>query len=163
MTFQSPQFIARGDGDNFHFLNTLYTAKVNSEQANGVLTAMEFVAPRNFGPPLHRHDAEDELFYLIDGEIWFSCGEAESTYSAGAVVWLPRGLPHIFQVRSETARVFQVSTPGGFERLVAALGAPAAEPVLPEPEEIDPGHVAEICRQFDIEVLGPPAPPFTGG
>lgn len=34
MTAQSPAMIARDEGDHFHFLNTLYTAKINSEQAN---------------------------------------------------------------------------------------------------------------------------------
>lgn len=33
---------------------------------------MEFLAPRNFGPPLHLHEAEDELFYILDGELWLS-------------------------------------------------------------------------------------------
>ncbi len=162
MTSQSPALVVRGEGKHFHFLDTLYTAKVNSEQTNGVLTAMEFQAPRNFGPPIHRHDAEDELFYLIDGEMWFCCGEAEAVHTTGAVVWMPRGVPHTFQVRSETARVFQVSTPGGFEQLVTALGRPTEEPVLPNPEPVDPGHVAEVCRQFGIEVLGPPPAPMPG-
>lgn len=154
--------IARDEGRHFHFLDTLYTAKINSEQTNGQFTAMEFVAPKNFGPPLHRHGAEDELFYLVDGEMWFSCGDVEAVHETGAVVWLPRGLPHTFQVRSETARVFQVSTPGGFETFVAALGRSTAAPVLPEPEAIDPGYVAQMCGQFGIEVLGPPPAPLTG-
>ena len=162
MTAQSPALIARGEGQHFQFLNTVYTAKINSEQANGVLTAMEFVAPRNMGPPLHRHDAEDELFYLVDGELWVRCGDVEAVHTAGAVIWLPRGLPHTFQVISTTAQIFQVSTPGGFERLVAALGQPVDEAVLPEQGEIDAAHVAEVCRQFSIEVLGPPPPPITG-
>lgn len=152
--------IARDAGDHFHFLNTLYTAKISSEQTHGQFTAMEFLAPRNFGPPLHRHDAEDELFYIADGQMWFSCGEADALHQTGAVVWLPRGLPHTFQVRSETARVFQVSTPGGFETFVAALGQATGDPVLPTPEEIDPGHVAQVCARFNIEVLGPPPAPL---
>lgn len=159
MTTQTPTLVARGDGEHFHFLNNLYTAKLSGEHTNGQMTAMEFLAPRNFAPPLHRHDLEDELFYVIEGEIWFSCGDREGVYSDGAVVWLPRGLPHTFQVRSETARVLQISTPAQFERFVATLGRPAGEPVLPEPEEIDPGQVAEIGAQFSIEVLGPPPEP----
>lgn len=159
MTMQSPTLLARGEGEHFHLLDTVYTAKISSEQSRGAITAMEFVAPRNFGPPLHRHDAEDELLYLLDGEVWFSCGDVEALHSAGAVVWLPRGLPHTFQVRSETARLFHVSTPAQFERFVAALGRRTDDPALPEPEEIDPAHVAEVCRQFDIEVLGPPPEP----
>ena len=162
MTSQSPALVVRDEGKHFHFLDTLYTAKVNSEETNGILTAMEFQAPKNFGPPVHRHEAEDELFYLIDGEMWFSCGEVEAVHTTGAVIWLPRGLPHTFQVRSETARVFQVSTPGGFEQLVGALGRPTEEPALPKPEPIDPGHVADVCRQFGIEALGPPPAPMPG-
>jgi quercetin dioxygenase-like cupin family protein len=160
MTTRSPVLIARGDGEHFHFLNSLHTAKITSEQSNGALTAMEFLAPRNFGAPLHRHDAEDELFYIVAGELWFTCGETEAVHEQGAVIFLPRGLPHTFQVRSETAQVLVVSTPAGFDRFVATLGRPAASPVLPEPEEIDPARVAEICRQFAIEVLGPPPEPL---
>lgn len=159
MTTQSPAFVVRDAGAKFHFLNTLYTAKVNSEQTNGLVTAMEFLAPRNFGPPLHRHDAEDELFYIVDGELWLQCGDTEAVHGTGAVVWLPRGLPHTFQVLSETAKVFQVSTPGGFEQFVTALGEPTERLGLPDPAPIDPGHVAEVCRQYDIDVLGPPPAP----
>ena len=159
MTTQTPTLVAPGEGEHFHFLDNLFTAKLTGEHTNGQVTVMEFLAPKNFGPPLHRHDVEDELFYVIEGDIWFSCGEAESVYGEGAVVWLPRGRPHTFQVRSETARVLQVTTPAQFERFVATLGRPTDEPTLPEPEEIDPGHVAEICAQFDIEVLGPPPAP----
>jgi mannose-6-phosphate isomerase-like protein (cupin superfamily) len=156
MSAQSPVLVARDDGEHFHFLDTLYTAKVTSEQSLGALTAMEFLAPRNFAPPVHRHRVEDELFYVLDGELWVSCGDVEAVHGAGAVVWLPRGVTHCFQVRSETARIFQVSTPGQFERFVAALGVPTPDPVLPEPAEVDPARLVEVCGEFGIEVLGPP-------
>lgn len=160
MSLQSPQLVARGEGDHFHFLDNLYTAKVTGAQTAGAMSVMEFLAPRGFGPPLHRHDVEDELFYVIDGEIWFACGEVDEVHQSGATVWLPRGLPHQFQVRSETARVLQVTSPAQLERFVAALGRPAPAPELPEPEEIDPVHVAEVCARFGIEVLGPPPAPL---
>ena len=44
--------------------------------------------------------------------------------------------------------------------LVAALGDPTDEPTLPEPADIDPAHVAAVCAQFGIEVLGPPPEPI---
>jgi quercetin dioxygenase-like cupin family protein len=159
MTAQSPAIIARDQGDRFHFLGNLYTAKLDGEHTDGAMTVMEFLAPRGFGPPLHRHDIEDELFYVIEGEMWFACGDVEAVHGTGAVVWLPRGRPHTFQVRSETARVLQVSTPAQFERFVATLGRPTDDTVLPEPEEIDPAHVAAVCAEFSIEVLGPPPDP----
>src|SRR5215813_13822692 len=155
----SPVLVAHDEGERFHFLNTLHIAKITGEQTNGRLQAVEFLAPKNFGPPLHRHDAEDELFYILDGDLWLSCGDAEAVRGTGAVAWLPRGLPHTFQVRSETARVFVVTTPSGFERFVATLGRPTDSVELPEPSEVDPAHIAEVCAQFDIEVLGPPPAP----
>ncbi len=167
MTFQppltqhrTPLTLARDEGEHFHFLNHLMTTKVSAEHSDGELTAMEFVGQRGFGPPLHQHDKEDELFYVVEGEIWFSCGDVEAAHGAGATVWLPRGRPHQFQIRSETARVFQVTTPGQFDRFVASLGSPIDGPELPDPVEIDPGHVAAVCAQYDIQVLGPPPAPL---
>jgi mannose-6-phosphate isomerase-like protein (cupin superfamily) len=157
----TPVMIARDEGERFHFLGTLHTAKIIGEQTNGTLTAVEFLAPKNHAPLLHCHDAADELFYILDGELWLSCGEAEGVHGTGAMVWLPHGLAHTFQVRSETARVLCVSMPSGFERLVATLGEPTSSRTPPEPEDIDPAHVADICAQFGIEVLGPPPAPST--
>jgi quercetin dioxygenase-like cupin family protein len=156
----NPVMVARDEGEHFNFLNSLHTAKITGEQTNGAMTAVEFVAQRNFGPPLHRHDAEDELFYIIAGELWLACGDAEAVHGEGAVVWLPRGLAHTFQVRSATARVLVVSAPSGYDQMVATLGEPLDEPVMPEPKEIDPARLAEVCAQFNIEVLGPPPAPL---
>ncbi len=158
MTLQTPTLLARDEGDHYHFLDNLFTAKVTGQMSNGVLSVMEFVGPKNFGPPLHRHDREDELFYVVEGEVWFSCAGVEAVHHEGALAWLPRGIPHQFQILSDTARVLQMTTPAQFERFVATLGRPAPSPVLPEPEEIDPAHVARVCADFDIEVLGPPPP-----
>ena len=160
MTLQSASIVPRDGGDHYHFLNHLMTTKVSAEESDGALTAMEFVGPRGFGPPLHRHDVEDELFYVVEGEVWFKCGDVEGVYGEGATVWLPRGNPHTFQIRSSQARVFQITTPGQFDRFVAALGSPLGSAELPDPEDIDPGEVARIAAEHDIEILGPPPPPL---
>ncbi len=162
MTLQSPTLVARDEGEHFHFLNNLFTAKLTGEHTGGQMSVMEFVGPKDFGPPLHSHDIEDELFYIVEGDVWFQCGDVEAVHGPRALAWLPRGRPHTFQIRSDTARVLQVTTPAQFERFVAALGTPTDAPTLPEPEEIDPAHVAEVCAQFNIQVLGPPPAPFAG-
>jgi hypothetical protein len=91
--------------------------------------------------------------------LWVTCGDVDAVHGQGATVYLPRGLAHTFQVRSETARVFVVTMPAGFDKFVATLGRPADSEVLPEPEEIDQARVAEVCQEFSIEVLGPPPAP----
>ncbi|WP_323793500.1 quercetin 2,3-dioxygenase [Nocardioides sp.] len=159
MTLQTPSILARDEGEHFHFLDNLFTAKVTSEMSNDVLNVMEFVGPKNFGPPLHRHDLEDEMFYVLEGEVWFSCGGVEAVHQEGAMAWLPKGLPHQFQILSDTARVLQLTTPGQFEKFVAKLGKPADGPTLPEPAPVDGALVAQVAAEFNIEILGPPPAP----
>ena len=65
MTSQSPAMIARDEGGHFHFLNTAvhredqqragHTEPVHCHGVPGPLETLR--------PPLHRHEAEDELFY----------------------------------------------------------------------------------------------------
>lgn len=104
----------------------------------------------------------------VDGQVIVRrCRRAITTQECASIGFcrevVTRGRPHTFQIRSETARVLQVSTPAQFERFVAALGRPTDKPVLPEPEETDGAHVAAVCAEFSIEVLGPPPAPFDDG
>ena len=161
MSLQTPLVLPRDTGQHFEFLNTLTTVKVGGDRSGGVLSCVELLAPRGFGPPLHRHDVEDELFYIADGEVRFTAGDADQVVVTGGTVWLPKLLPHQFQVLSDTARIFQISTPAQFEDFVAAVGRPVEAATLPEPVEIDGGRLVELCAEYQIEVLGPPPPPLS--
>lgn len=154
-----PEVIAPGAGQHLHFLNHLATLKLRPGQA-GALSVVEFTAPRGFGPPLHRHEDEDELFVVLAGELAFHSGDERLTTGAGGIAHLPCGRPHTFQVLSDEARFVCVtgSVAGvpRFDRMVAALGTPVETPVLPEPGYVDATRVADVCRQHGIEVVGPP-------
>ena len=154
------------DGEGVHraFLNHLATVKVDPGSTASGLGAVEFTAPRGFGPPLHLHREEDELFYVIDGRIRFHHGTTEVVGETGTLLVLPVGEAHTFQVESGTARFLTVVAGHGdgpsFVDLVTHLGARMAGPRMPEPVEIDPGAVAAACAEHGVEVLGPPPPPL---
>ncbi|ANH38598.1 hypothetical protein I601_2173 [Nocardioides dokdonensis FR1436] len=59
MTLQTPSILGAGEGEHWHFLNTLQTLKVDGARSDGAKTALVFEGPRGFGPPLHSHDVED--------------------------------------------------------------------------------------------------------
>lgn len=163
LSVNEPFALAANEGRHFHFLNHLATVKVPAGEG-GALSAVEFVGPKGFGPPLHCHDTEDEMFIVLDGEMVFRSGDVETVAGEGGYVFLPHGRPHIFQVLSETARfatitASQVVAPE-FDRMVTALGTPTDTPELPVPGPIDPAHVAEVCRAHGIEILGPPPAPL---
>jgi len=153
-----------GGGDHRWFLNHLATVKVSAGESATRMSAVEFTAPRGFGPPLHRHHAEDEIMYVIDGEIRLDLDGESQVATTGTVVSLPHGIPHIFQVLSDDARFLTVTSGStghpAFDAFVRALGAPTDPTVLATPVEIDPGHVAQVCADHGIEVLGPPPAPL---
>lgn len=163
-TIQSIDVVAAGDGDHRFFLNHLATVKVGAGESSSGMSAVEFTAPRGFGPPLHVHQEEDEIMYVLDGEIRLDVDGSSTVATAGTVASLPHGIPHVFQVVSASARFLTVTagrqSAPSFDRFVQALGTPTDPTVLPAPVEIDPGHVARVCAEHGIEVLGPPPAPL---
>lgn len=80
-----------------------------------------------WGPPLHMHLAQEELFYVLGGEVLFQVGEERMTLKAGDSILGPRNVPHAFTaVGPQPARMLIVFTPGGqmeqFFRETAASG-----------------------------------------
>ena len=151
-------------GHHLTFLNNLATIKVSGGD-NGTLSVVEFLGPRGFGPPLHRHNFEDELFVILEGEVRLMTGDTAYDAAPGTVAMLPRAVPHMFQILSESARILNVtgSTDGApsFDQMVATLGEDTGDLRIPDPMEIDPARVAEVCAQFGIDILGPPPAPLS--
>ncbi|MEM9033597.1 MAG: cupin domain-containing protein [Actinomycetota bacterium] len=159
-----PYVLHRDEGTHGHFLNHLATLK-STTSTDGAMSIVEFVAPRGFGPPLHRHLDEDEVILVMEGEVVFRWGDAEMTAADGGMAYLPRAVPHSFQVLSHEARLFTVTAAidgrPRFDRFVAALSVPTADPTMPEPSEVDPARIAVVGGQHGIEILGPPPGPVT--
>ncbi len=161
-TVTEPYVLQRDEGRHHHFLNHLATIKVAGEPS-GSMGVVEFLAPRDFGPPVHQHDDEDELIIVLEGEIAFQTGDREITASAGASAFLPHGVPHCFQVLSDEARFLAVTASATsmprFDAFVAAVGTEAPAPTMPEPGPVDPQRLAEISAAHGISVLSPPPEP----
>lgn len=154
---------AGGEGSHFHFLNHVATVKVAGE-GNRSMSVVEFNAPKGFGPPVHVHRDEDELFILLEGELAFFSGDDRFESGPGAVAYLPHARPHTFQVLSDTARLINVTASNTgiprFDEMVSALGVPTDTTEMPTPAPIDPGVVAEICAVHGIDIVGPPPAPL---
>ncbi len=160
---QQVSVLAQGEGQHLHFLNNLATIKV-SPGSDGSMSAVEFLAPRGFGPPLHSHRDEDELVVVLDGEVAFRSGDTETIATTGACAYLPHAIPHTFQVLSDTATMLSVTssatTRPQFDQMVSELGIPTDDATIPDEMDIDPGQVAMICGRNGIDVLGPPPAPL---
>ncbi len=49
----------------------------------------------------HSHDVEDELFYVLEGEVRSTTGDIEAVVTQGGTVSLPKQQAHQFQVLSD--------------------------------------------------------------
>ena len=106
-----PVLLAPGQGEARWLGGHLLDWKLHGRDSGGQLAAVETVIPRGQEPPLHVHEHDDELFYVLEGEATFICGDEESTGGPGSTALLPRGVPHTLRVETETVRALVVMTP----------------------------------------------------
>ena len=126
--------------------------KVSSADSDGLMSFFHLVAPPMSGPPRHVHSREDELFYVLEGEIVFELDGTRHTVRPGGTVYLRRGVAHAYQnFTSTTARLLIVTTPGACGGLFVELSA-----ATPPGEFPDIDVLVQISERYGITVLGPP-------
>jgi quercetin dioxygenase-like cupin family protein len=150
--------LTKDEGDAIWFLGTLATVKAGRAQTGNAFAIVEFTLPPGFSPPPHIHHMEDEAFYVLDGVATGFCGDQRWEAAPGSFIWLPRGVAHGFTVDAGAPlKVFQITSPAGFERFVAEVGEPArSPPTLPEPAAPDIEKLNAAAAKVGIEHLGPP-------
>jgi quercetin dioxygenase-like cupin family protein len=88
--------------------------KATADTTGGTLTVFEENEPVD--TPLHVHEHEDELFYVLEGEHVFQVGEREHRAGPGELVFAPRGIPHAQRrVMPRQGRTLVLTAPGGLE------------------------------------------------
>ena len=154
-----PYHLAVDEGEALWFFGNVVTIKAGTPQTGGAFTLAEFINPPGFAPPLHRHRAEDEAFYILEGRAEFRCGDDVINSGPGSFVYLPRGLPHTFLVSpDEPLHSLQITTPAQFERYARAVGERAPSRTLPPPPDAPPdlARLSQIGEEFGVELLEPP-------
>ncbi len=125
--------VAPGGGKTFDWHGARVAIKASGSATIGQLAVMESTYPPGLSVPEHRHDGEDELFYLLDGELEGFCGEGRWTAIPGSFVLVPRDQPHGFVVSSDTAaRALVIVGPPRLDQQVATTGTPVDEPEASE-------------------------------
>jgi quercetin dioxygenase-like cupin family protein len=95
-------------------------------------------------PHVHRH--EDEMSFVLAGTIWARVGDQEIEAVPGSYVWKPRGVLHTFwNPGPEPARILEVISPAGFERLFEQVAE-----LMEHPTGTTEDDVYELCRQYGL-------------
>lgn len=143
------------------FLDTLVRIQVSERHGSDGMSVLEHRAALGDSPPLHLHQTEDEIFYVIEGEIRFQLGGEESRLGPGESLLTPKGVPHTYRIESPGgARWLTVTRRGDFERFVRALGRVAEREELPVPAGAPSPEAVQtlvrVAQAHGIELVGPP-------
>nr|CAA9231974.1 hypothetical protein AVDCRST_MAG63-1015 [uncultured Armatimonadetes bacterium] len=133
-------FVGRGLGVRY---------MVEGLETSGALALVEHpVAPKYLAAPLHVHHREDEISYVLEGEIGAQIGDRVLRAPAGTLVFKPRDVWHTFWNPGDTpARILEIITPAGFEKYFEEVMN-----YFPENGPPDVAGLKALCRRYDFEM-----------
>lgn len=148
MTVAARSVVGSGEGAQFKVGSDIMTAKVMSPEDLFSLIEYESI-PGVPGPPLHVHHGNEEVFFILDGEVDFTLEGTTARVGRGACVHVPKGKAHTFVNAGVTkARWVGIFAPGRYQGLVEELGA-----ILPPDGPPDPETLAAVFSRWDTELV----------
>jgi mannose-6-phosphate isomerase-like protein (cupin superfamily) len=84
--------LERDAGERLVFGEVTILVRVSARQSGGSFALFEEVPPL-VDTPAHVHRAEDELFYVLEGDHVIQVGDDEHRVGPGGLVFAPRGIP----------------------------------------------------------------------
>lgn len=154
-----PFVTADEDGHALWSVGALMIIKADAEATGGAFGLVDHLAAPGYETPYHVHHAEDEFFYVLEGQIECHSGKGgEQVVRAGPndTVFLPRDVPHGFRVVSdEPCRMLIGLTPGGFEGFFKQAGEPARAVEPPAPADPDVEALVALGSDYKLDILGP--------
>src|SRR5262245_49335328 len=117
--------LAPDAGERFTIIGGSVRVLIDGAASGGRCCMFECPIPPGDGPPLHRHEREDELFYVLEGRFKFSIDGKEFVGERGSFACAPRGSIHAFRNVGSTPGVLHVTcTPAGLEVPFRAVRIP---------------------------------------
>lgn len=148
--FTTP-LVAAEEPEKLNVLGTEMVLKADGSKTNGAMAAVEARVKPGGGPPKHVHAKEDEMFYVLEGQFKIWRGDEALDAGTGAVVFLPRNVPHTYQnTGSEPGRLLVMITPAGFEGFFREV----SRRELSAPKDMQ--ELETVAKQYGLQFLGPP-------
>jgi mannose-6-phosphate isomerase-like protein (cupin superfamily) len=136
-----------GDGgERLRFSGAEVVVRASAETTGGAFTILEEVSPLD--TPLHMHENEDEVFYVLEGDHVIQVGDEEFHLGPGGLAFGPRRVPHAQRrVVPRTGRILIMTSPAGFEGLFPDLAEAETEGTM------GPEVYARVSERYGITWL----------
>ena len=145
---ESATYVVEAEGgERLRFGDVEVVIKASGDETGGAFALFEESDPVD--TPLHVHEREDELFYVMEGEHIFQVGDEQFRVGPGGLVFAPRGVPHA-QRRAvpRTGRVLVLTAPAGLEGFFRELAE------ADRAGKIGPEAYARASERYAVTWLG---------
>lgn len=143
----NPVIVSPGEGRDF---GDGLLCRITSASTGGAYCVFEQTLAPGQGVSLHVHSRDDEVYYILEGRLEMQCGQRVLTAEAGAMVTIPRGIPHAFHNPANTpTRFLNLFIPGGFDEFVAELTQ------LPPADATDERKRDVIREKYGVRFIRP--------
>ena len=142
--------------NSVHYIAYTFSFLVTGKDTNGAysLTHCYFREGKQFTPPPHYHTNEDEAFYILEGEMDFHVGDKNFKAGPGAFIFLPRNVPHHFNIVSKTAKALLLISPAGLEEFFKEFSVPSQTLELPPVPNANPREEEFIVMKKRMDEFG---------
>lgn len=145
------------DGEHFTIIGGGVRMLIDGALSGGRCCMFEAPIPPGEGPPLHRHEREDELFYVLEGRFKFSLNGEEFIGEKGAFVCAPKGSLHAFKnIGSTAGNLLVTCTPAGIEVPFRAVRVPDAAEIAAGQTPLTAEQAIATFAKHGITFHGPP-------
>ena len=116
-------FLPPGGGRRYAMKTMSAVFKADGEESGNRYSISEWwLDAHKLGPGAHKHDANDEVFYVLEGRPSLLVGERWIDAPKGSFLLIPAGVMHDFENRTDTRiGLLNFFMPGGFEPMMPMI------------------------------------------
>jgi quercetin dioxygenase-like cupin family protein len=137
----------------FYFDVGLGSVCLSGTDTGGAYCLLEVSLAPGMAVPLHTHTREDEVYFLLAGELEVTVGEKTFVLRPGDTLLAPRDIPHKLRNSGDTTNHYLlIFSPSGFEEFIMATAVPAPDnAVAPtQPPAVAVENVLKLAARFGI-------------
>ncbi|GAA6617654.1 cupin domain-containing protein [Scytonema sp. NUACC26] len=140
------------------YMGGLLSFLVTSAETENRLMLLEVRTVPGAEPLPHLHYDQDEVFYILEGELEVYCMGQVRIARAGETVFLPRKHAHAFYFLSPL-RFLALVQPGGLDRYFETMSSPANSMEIPATAttyaESAPASAIALGAKYGVKILTP--------
>jgi quercetin dioxygenase-like cupin family protein len=138
---------SRQDMEEECTLETSIRTLVAGSATENHLALLEIAGSAGCGIVRHLHEREDEVVYVVEGELTFYIGDVVQRAQPGSCLVLPRGVEHSYVAGSEPFRLLVAVTPAGLEGFLEEVT---------RTDQLGVERLIAVAARFGITITGPP-------